>query len=456
MLDFANATLDELLAPEGHDCACGRHHRTGLKCLVLKENALDELPALLKRMGIHRPFLVSDTNTEQAAGARVAALLKPAERERFVFSTPDGALEPDERAVGALCMAFPTECDAVIAVGSGVLNDCCKVFAHAVGRPSVVVATAPSMDGYASDNASMIQNRVKTSLYVPCPIAIVADTGVLARAPERMLKAGLGDMLAKYISICEWRISHLVTGEYYCENIASLMRASLATIRASADGLLQRRHDAVESVARGLVMSGVAMGFAQISRPASGLEHYFSHLWEMWALQGEAPAALHGEQVGVGTCLTLGLYDHIRTLQPSREKAQRMMDAFSQEDWEQRMKQLFGEATAREVITLEERAHKNDPKAHAQRMDALLTHWDEVQQIIREELPPTEEILALCRRLGVASSPEELGMTHQQTVDAFLGSREIRQKYLTSSMLWDLGELNDFCAYLPECRISKR
>ncbi|HPR77588.1 MAG TPA: iron-containing alcohol dehydrogenase, partial [Candidatus Limiplasma sp.] len=132
--------------------------------------------------------------------------------------------------------------------------------------------------------SSMIRDRVKVTLYNACPDAIIADTMIMKDAPERMLQAGLGDMLAKYIALCEWRISHIVTGEYYCEEVAGLMRNSLAKIVSAAPRLLERDPEVIGAVAEGLILSGVAMAFAQVSRPASGLEHYFSHLWEMFAL----------------------------------------------------------------------------------------------------------------------------------------------------------------------------
>ena len=175
----------------------------------------------------------------------------------------------------------------------------------------------------------MVVRRVKESLYNACPQAILADTDVLKTAPEVMLQAGLGDMLAKYVSVCEWRISHLVTGDAYCEEIAGLVRASLRKIVEHAEGLMRREDAALEAVIEGLVLSGVAMAFAEISRPASGLEHYFSHMWEMKALREGTAGDLHGIQVGVGTLLTLWIYEHLLNFDTvDRAKAEKAMAAF--------------------------------------------------------------------------------------------------------------------------------
>jgi len=450
MEDFATLAIQELLHPEGFDCACGRHHGTGLRHFILGNGALEQLPRVLQTMSIRRPFVVSDSHTDPVAGEKVRMLLLAAAIPFAYYRYPPRphAIEPDEAAVGALCMAFDPACDALLAVGSGVINDCCKVAAHALGRPSLVVATAPSMDGYASDNASMIQNRVKVSLYNACPVAIIADTSILRQAPEAMLMAGLGDMLAKYVSLCEWRISHLVTEEYYCPQVAALVRGALSRVREYAPGLMRREGAAIDSVMEGLVMSGVAMSFAGISRPASGLEHYFSHLWEMKALRGLAQPSLHGIQVGVGTCLTLKLYEHIRQLTPSRAKAEAAIRAFSPAAWERDLHTLFGEDAAQKLIAQEAVEKKNDPQKHALRLQRLLEHWEDIRQIIREELPPLAEIVTLMQGLGLPLKPEDIGLTPRDAAEALLGSRSIRDKYLTSSMLWDLGELEDFTAYV--------
>jgi glycerol-1-phosphate dehydrogenase [NAD(P)+] len=340
-------------------------------------------------------------------------------------------------------MAFDTGCDVIMAIGSGVINDCCKVLAHVSGRRSIVIATAPSMDGYASNSSSMIQNRVKVSLYNSCPSAIIADTDILKDAPMRMLQAGLGDMLAKHISLCEWRISHIVTGEYYCENIAGLVRTSLKKCISAADGLERREPAAIQSITEGLVLSGIAMSYAKFSRPASGLEHYFSHLWEMMALDRGKGFELHGIQVGVGTYLTLRLYDAIRLMVPSRLKAEAFIAGFDNSAWEEEMRGIFGKAADAIITDEHTKFHKNDPPRHAVRLHAILTNWNEIQTIISQELPATVTIRQLMNKMHMPMTPADLGISPEDTQAAFIGSRDIRDKYLTSSLLWDLGLLHE-------------
>lgn len=438
MTSFSNLPIDALLDPKGFDCACGHHHACELRIFKSGAGVVETLPEVLTQMGVQYPFVVFDEHTYEAAGARVLAILdKAGIRYKQVLLRKEH-LEPDEWAVGAVTLALDPACDVVLGVGSGVINDTCKVVAHAAGKPQIIVGTAPSMDGYASSSSSMHVSDVKTTVYNACPVAIIADTDIIAQAPMRMLWAGFGDMIAKYVSICEWRIAHVVIGEYYCEEIAKLVRRSVKRIVENADRLLDRDPAVIQAITEGLVLSGVAMSFAATSRPASGLEHYFSHLWEMMAMERGEKADLHGIQVGVGTLTTLKLYDWIKTLTPDREKALAYVRNFDEAAWTAMVNRIFGK-TAPEILRIEAKVHKNDPVAHERRLNNIVAHWDEILGFMNEELPDTAEMAALMSRLGMPMTPADLGIDDQDSKDAFTGAREIRDKYLSCSMLWDMG-----------------
>ena len=228
-------------------CACGKYHGADIEEIITGAGAVGRVPEVLARWGAKKPFLLCDVNTWEAAGARVAEILA---REgyacgKYVF--PQKALEPDEHAVGAAVMHYDHSCDAIIGVGSGVINDIGKILSRMTGRKYIIVGTAPSMDGYASATSSMSLDGLKVSLPSRCADVIIGDTDVLKNAPAHMLSAGLGDMLAKYVSITEWRIAHIVTGEYYCERVAQLIREALDKCVRNARGLLARDEAAVEA-----------------------------------------------------------------------------------------------------------------------------------------------------------------------------------------------------------------
>ena len=456
MPNFGKMSLSELVRPEGHACSCGKTHVCALKYLNIGRGIVEEVPKMIAAMGKKKPFVVCDGNTWAVAGKRVDEILTRAGIDHVVYvvplERPDSVrVAPAEWETGGIIMNFDPSCDMFLAVGSGVINDLCKVAAHATGRPTAVVGTAPSMDGYASNSSSMELNHVKVSLYNHGPEGILLDSEILAQAPMRMLWAGLGDMVAKYIAICEWRISHLVTGEYYCEDIAELMRSALRKLMAAADRITSRDPDAIASIAEGLVLAGIGMAYAEISRPASGLEHYFSHMWEMMALERGLPYDLHGIQVGVGTILAMKIYRKLLAdgTTPDRALAEAHMRAFDRQDWEAQVRRIFGK-TADQIIAIEDKTHKNDPVRHARRLDNIIAHWDEILEIIHQELPDYDYLYNTMAATGMPMTPADIDVPVEDVVNAFVGARDIRDKYLSCSLLWDMGLTDEYAAYLRQ------
>lgn len=438
MTDLSDLTLDELLAPEGFDCACGKRHHAGVRRVALSSGAMDQLPSILQSLGVRKPFIVTDGTIRPIAAARVCGLLDKVNVPYGSYCFPQPHVEPDEFSIGQVLLAYDRSCDSVLAVGSGTINDICKILSYKLNLPQIVVATAPSMDGYASNSSALICGGIKSTVYSRCPEAIIADTDILRQAPMRMIQAGLGDIIAKYNSICEWRISNLINDEYYCESVAGLMRKAVRKCAAQAGALASRDAGAVQAVTEGLILSGIAMSFAEVSRPASGLEHYFSHIWEMRALEAHKPYDLHGIQVGVGTLLARKLYDWLSGMEPSENKALSAVASFDMQAWAGQVREIFG-GSADEIIKLEQQAGKHDAAKHALRLKRILERWPDILQIIRREMPTYEELSGIIKAANGPASVFEIGITPAEAGQALFASMEIRDKYIGSRLLWDLG-----------------
>ena len=440
MLDLTNKTIAELIDPRGFDCGCGKRHAVSIKYVKTGRGVLGCVPEMIAALGAKKPFVLCDKSTYKAAGEKVCEILKDAGIPYTLYVLPVDKPAPDEWTIGNVLMRFDMSCDLVLGVGSGVINDTCKELAFKTGRENAIVGTAPSMDGFASATSSMELDHVKVSLNNQCPQGILLDADILAQAPMRMLWAGFGDMVAKFVAICEWRITNLITGEYYCEAIADLMRAALKKIMARADKITSRDPDALLDIADGLVIAGLGMAFAGCSRPASGIEHYFSHMWEMMALERGEESDLHGIQVGVGSYLTFKLYEKIKKLTPDREKALNWMKNFDSAKWESETKRVFG-SVAPGILETAAKEGRNDPAKHAERVEKIVSNWDKILQIIDEELPTFERIMEIMTVSGMPIRPAELGVSEEDVHDALCASRDIRNKYISSTMLWDLGLL---------------
>ena len=144
-------------------CKCGRAHTCALEELIVGKGVIAKVAEVLAGRGIKRPFLLADINTYRAAGEQVAGVLDGAAMPYSKYVFCENNLEPDERAVGSAIMHFDKRCDAVVAVGSGVIGDIAKILAKTADLPYIIVASAPSMDGYASASSSMAMDGVKVA-----------------------------------------------------------------------------------------------------------------------------------------------------------------------------------------------------------------------------------------------------------------------------------------------------
>ena len=296
-----------ILGKEMH-CSCGRVHSTDLRSIDIGRGALDRLPDTLRALGFSRAYLVADVNTWEAAGKAAADRLTEAGFSFEAFVLPDADLVPDEKAVGALLLHMPQDADLVLAVGAGTINDLCKYVSRLRGLDYVIFATAPSMDGFVSAGAALIVDHVKVTYDAQAPVAVIGDTQILAQAPMEMITAGLGDMLGKYTCLLDWKLAHLITGEYYCEHVEGMVRTALRTMLDQSGRIRDRDPEVIGSVTEALVLTGIAMKFVGNSRPASGCEHHMSHYWEMKFLMEGKKAILHGTKVGVAAVAALRMY----------------------------------------------------------------------------------------------------------------------------------------------------
>ena len=396
----------------------------------------------MKKNNVKKAFILADVNTYKVAGEKVINLLKDADVECFEYVFKDAHLEPDEKAVGSAVMHFNKSCDVIISIGSGVINDIGKILANISDKFYVIVATAPSMDGYASDSSSMAMDGVKVSLGSRCPNVIIGDSEILKTAPDNMLRAGMGDMLAKFISIAEWRIANIITGEYYCEEVAELIREVLKCCVDNAEALLKRDEDAILAVFEGLVKGGIAMSYAGVSRPASGVEHYLSHIWDMRGLEFGTPVDLHGIQCAIGTYISAEIYDKIKKIVPDREKAMDYAKAFDFADWADKLREFVGEG-AEAMIALEAKEKKYDEAKHSERIEIILKNWEKILKIAEEEIPSVSELERIYNITKLPKSPEEIGISNDILPMTFKASKDIRDKYVLSRLSWDLGIIDE-------------
>jgi glycerol-1-phosphate dehydrogenase [NAD(P)+] len=269
--------------------------------VVIGHRVLEQLPAVCADLGVgRRVLLVSGPKTMEVAGDRVRDLLSAAYEVSVHLvgaCTPEECHRTEEAARAA-------RTDLLIAVGGGRVIDTAKIASYNLDRPFVSVPTAASHDGIASARASIAEPGGSVSLQAHPPIAVVADTGLIAAAPHRLLAAGCADIIANSTAILDWQLSHRLRSEPISEYSVTLARMTAEILMANAHAIRPHQEASAWMVIKALVSSSVAMAIAGTSRPGSGGEHKFAH-----ALERLAPGvALHGEACGVGTIITMYLH----------------------------------------------------------------------------------------------------------------------------------------------------
>ena len=419
-------------------CVCGREHYASLRAVRVGKDALKELPVLVKLMGFKSLYLISDAITYGIAGEKCVQILDNAGIQNKIVQLSHMGF--DEATLGELTINMPIDCDLIIAVGTGAINDMTRFFSYKMGRPFYTVATAAPMDGFASSIAAIQANHLKTTFEAQTPTAIIGDTEILKSAPYRMIAAGLGDLLGKFTCLCDWKLARVINDEHYCENIVELVENCVRNVLAGAGKAKERDPETLGNIMEGLVLAGVAMSLYGNSRPASGCEHHMSHYWEMiFEQEGKKPVP-HGTQVGVGTVLILKLVEKLRQAGVDFAAARAAAEDYNQTVWEGQIRDAYGPA-AQGVIEMEATAQKNETTARLARIDAMEAHWDEIASLL-EALPSSEEIMNILRSLDSPCLPGEIGVDEALLKKTFLFCKEVRARYTILQMIWDLGLLD--------------
>ncbi len=266
--------------------------------VVVGRKVIEKVGETCRELGLKgRALVLSGPRTHARAGRRVIASL---EREGFEPHSLRAEGEPLEEVEEEILKSKPS---FLVGVGGGRVIDLAKYSSSRARLPFLSVPTAASHDGIASSRASL-RRLGPLSVDARTPLAILADVEVISRSPRRLTASGCGDLVAKFTAVRDWRLSHLLTGEYYGDYAAQLALMSAEVTARNAGLIGEGREEGVRVVVEALISCGVAMCIAGSSRPCSGSEHSFAHALE----QVSPDSSLHGEKCGVGTLLMAYLH----------------------------------------------------------------------------------------------------------------------------------------------------
>ncbi len=406
------------------NCSCGRAHSFDLKVYEADRGLVHRVGDILSKSGFPKKiYVVSDENAIHASNGILHAL----DQCGFHYQTK---IYPDMRyaymSTAKEIMNAAAGFDGILSIGTGSVNDVCRYAAAHAKKAFAIFATAPSMDGFASDSAPLIDNDFKISYPCRQPSVVIADTDILAAAPVELKAAGFGDILGKYVGIVDWKVANYTTGEYYCEKIVALVKKAVADVVAIADKVTVHDPEAAKAIMDSLILTGCAMQLAKCTRPASGAEHVVSHFWEIHKLEKGIWPDFHGKKVGIATLLVTKIYKkllHYPSIEPHKESLD-LEDVLSHYSAKNR-EEIIGYNVPNPTDAI-------DPAV-------LKDRWPDILTSIREDLPDETALLDIMHRAGCVTELQDANLTPEFALEALRYSPYMRRRITLLRILDMLG-----------------
>ena len=428
-MNITNLKVEELMGMS-FECECGKKHSVEINSVKIGSN--------IKEFKKKKILIVEDIHTYTVAGKRVEETIKNSfSIKKYIF--PQEHLLPDIYALGRVLIEIEEDTELILAVGSGVINDICRYVAYRSHIPYAVVGTAPSMDGYASVVSPLIVDGFKESHKAIYPYGIYADIEIMKDAPMYLLCSGLGDVLGKYIALADWSIAKLLTGEYYCKTIADMVQAAVARCVEAAPKIPDRNEEVIRNIIEALVLSGITIGMAGSSRPASGSEHHIAHGWEiMFHSKNSEEKWVHGNFVGVGTVVMAMLFESLKSIDIESVINKKEFRDYDMDKWKQNIEGVFGNVSDNIINYKKDTIELNSDKRQ-KTAERIADRWNDILLIADTIVPDSEKIKKILKAGGCIWHPEELGIDKKLFIKSFISAKDIRTRYGIVHLIDDLG-----------------
>jgi len=426
---------------------------TDTHVFVVGDGVLNQAPDLFRQFSKLPAMVFADPNTYVAAGAAVQQHLKSAgveSVEPFIFSSP--MPHADDKTLAVVREALKAANATAIAVGSGTINDLCKRASFELERPYMSVATAASVDGYASFGAPISERGFKITLPCSAPWAILADVGVLNKAPYEMTAAGYADLVAKITGGSDWIIADFIGADPILPDIWEMTQTPLRDWIANPEKLAAGDAERMGALFEGLTLTGFAMQATHSSRPASGAEHLFSHTWEMAHLAGpDGSEPSHGFKVGIGTIASTVLTELLFAQPFTVDEIEPAVSSYPA--WEQReavIHTLFPAGPLLDRIIEESRKKHLTPEALHERLIHLTQTWSQLGQRVLSQLIPSGQLCAMLSAAGCPVKPEEIGLSRQRVAATSIAAQMIRNRYTALDLAMETGRLENIAQAMQQ------
>jgi glycerol-1-phosphate dehydrogenase [NAD(P)+] len=411
----------------------------GQGVLPLVAEVFDEL------FGASDYVLIADENTFAAAGSSVNDALRAAGRKcRHLIVLDSDGLYAEYSIVERIQQAISAADAVPIAVGSGTINDLTKLAAHLCGRQYLAVATAASMDGYTAFGASITHEGSKQTFDCPAPLGVVADLEVIAAAPEGLNASGYADLVAKCPAGADWILADELGVDAIDSAIWKMVQSQLRYWMEGPEGIRRGNMEAVRRLTTSLMMTGFAMQAACSSRPVSGAEHQFSHLWDMEHHTHEGTAPSHGFKVGIGTLASLGLYEVVMATDIDHFDIEGAVNTWPDSAANEReIAELFPIPELARKARLESGTKHIGHDALRAQLRLLQQKWPEMRDRLSRQLLPRAEVRSMLQAAGCPVEADQIGISCDRMRESYLKAYHIRRRFTILDLvrragLWDI------------------
>ena len=389
---------------------------TDTKVFVMADGALARVPEVFKDcFKDQKAIIIADCNTWKAAGEEVFANMTEAGIDTASFLIPDEHFHAEWPYVEMVEAQIKFSGAIAVAVGSGVINDLCKLSSHHLGQSYLCVPTAASVDGYSSFGASISYQGLKQTFECPAPLAIVADASVIAAAPKEMTAAGFADLAAKIPCGAEWMIADLFGTEPIVPEAWHVLQDVLDGILSNPEGVAAGDRDAISDLFIGLTLSGIAMQIARSSRPASCTDHLFSHYLDMTGHRYKGELQSHGFQVAIGTLTMCAFFDEFLKMDLTRLDVDKCVAAWpTLEQERERALELFKDFVSPKLGYDSIGVKYADAEGVRVQLTKVKKQWPELKKQYRAQVFTFEKMQRLFKIVGAPSDPSEIGVTREQ------------------------------------------
>jgi len=443
-MHFDLTKRDGRLILENLRCDCAYDHNIPNMDIYIKSGLIDDCADCIKESGLGTNVLIiADNTTYAVAGERVEKNLQKAGFTCNVCILPGEHVEPTPEMADYITANVDSSTDFLLAVGSGVVTDLTRRSAFLTDKPFAAFGTAASMDGYTSITSSMMVNKMKVSMYGNAAKLLMFDPEILATAPLLMQASGVGDMLAKYGVLVDWKLGSAVADEVFCPLCEELMLMGLKTCSAHIDDIIARTEAGMEALIEALIYAGLTVLIVKNTRPVASIEHNMAHFWDMMHVAcGGNPVPSHGICVGIGFIYTLLYHEMLKIADLSKiDKDSIKNKRMSKQQKKDYLLGCYPPGVGEEIIQANEDWYI-DWTENEKRIDALIDYH---RQYVKdsEVLPDYREMITYFERFGAPTSATKAEISRDRLANALLCTKDFRKRYSIGKALSELGMLEE-------------